>query len=498
MMTFGVQVYAQDSLILIIEKAYEEPNPNKSLELLSRIQHPELLVDDLNNKYLFSKGVAFGKLGNADSSLHYLDRCIEYAESSSNDYFLVRAYNSKGVLFRIQGRHEESLDAFQKALSIAEPNTSKEFEVMKTEILGNIGGIFYQLKKYDRALSYAKLNLQKAYDIADTSEIAYGNLRMAIVYQSLDSLKKSLAYNRKASAFLEILNDFTTLVYVENTLGAIQKKQNKLDSSVYHQKRALDFAVKSGENESIAHTTLALAESYFEQRKIAEAIKTVNSGLDIAVKGNFPIHTKNAHDLLYRIAVLQKNFKKALEERNAYLVVSDSLNTAEAQERLAEVETKYETAKKEAEITRLSLENELHQSNLARSRNIQIGLVVIGVLIIILLVVFFTLRHKKQQIEKEAQELQMEALKKRFMELHASPAELAVALEFNELNNKLNTQLTEREFEALKLSIEGKTNSEIADQLFISVSTVKFHLRNTYSKMGVGNRKEAFQLMLKT
>ena len=92
----------------------------------------------------------------------------------------------------------------------------------------------------------------------------------------------------------------------------------------------------------------------------------------------------------------------------------------------------------------------------------------------------------------------MEALKKRFMELHSSPAELAVALEFNDLNEKLNTKLTEREFDALRLSLEGKTNVEIADKLFISVSTVKFHLRNTYSKMGVGNRKEAFQLMLKT
>jgi DNA-binding CsgD family transcriptional regulator len=62
----------------------------------------------------------------------------------------------------------------------------------------------------------------------------------------------------------------------------------------------------------------------------------------------------------------------------------------------------------------------------------------------------------------------------------------------------LNTHLTGREFDALKLSLGGKTNVEIADALFISVSTVKFHLRNTYSKMGVGNRKEAFQLMLKS
>ena len=77
----------------------------------------------------------------------------------------------------------------------------------------------------------------------------------------------------------------------------------------------------------------------------------------------------------------------------------------------------------------------------------------------------------------------MEALKKRFMELHSSPAELAVSLDFAELNNKLNTPLTEREFEALKLSLEGKSNGEIAEQLFISLSTVKFHLHSIICKL---------------
>ena len=108
------------------------------------------------------------------------------------------------------------------------------------------------------------------------------------------------------------------------------------------------------------------------------------------------------------------------------------------------------------------------------------------------------IRAVQRKADMEAQELQIEALKNRFMELHTSPSQLVVQLKFEELNQKLNNHLTEREFEALKLSLEGKTNAEISDLLFISISTVKFHLRNTYSKMGVSNRKEAFQFMLKT
>ncbi|WP_462254327.1 LuxR C-terminal-related transcriptional regulator [Ekhidna sp.] len=121
------------------------------------------------------------------------------------------------------------------------------------------------------------------------------------------------------------------------------------------------------------------------------------------------------------------------------------------------------------------------------------GLVIVGSGI---LIYKLRIRTIQRMADLAAQELQIEALKNRFTELHTSPAEIAVQLNFRELNEKLNNPLTIREFEVLKLSLEGKTNAEISDDLSISISTVKFHLRNTYSKMGVGNRKEAFQYML--
>jgi DNA-binding NarL/FixJ family response regulator len=51
--------------------------------------------------------------------------------------------------------------------------------------------------------------------------------------------------------------------------------------------------------------------------------------------------------------------------------------------------------------------------------------------------------------------------------------------------------LTERETDVLRLLLEGRANKEIANSLGISVRTVKFHLDNLYSKIGVNSRVEA-------
>ncbi|GAB1309015.1 hypothetical protein KH5_16980 [Urechidicola sp. KH5] len=81
---------------------------------------------------------------------------------------------------------------------------------------------------------------------------------------------------------------------------------------------------------------------------------------------------------------------------------------------------------------------------------------------------------------------------------------LSISLYFNFRNIKKQKQknaitldvLSSQEKKVVSLILEGKTNKEIANTLFISISTVKTHINNCYSKLQVSTRKE-LKLLLK-
>lgn len=78
-----------------------------------------------------------------------------------------------------------------------------------------------------------------------------------------------------------------------------------------------------------------------------------------------------------------------------------------------------------------------------------------------------------------------------------SPEIAAQFLSQNPPNTAARFHLTDREIEVLVLMAEGLTMSQIAAKLVISQSTVKFHISNIQTKLGVATRSEALIIAAK-
>lgn len=58
-------------------------------------------------------------------------------------------------------------------------------------------------------------------------------------------------------------------------------------------------------------------------------------------------------------------------------------------------------------------------------------------------------------------------------------------------------ELTGREREVLQLITQGKTNAQIGEELFIAETTVKYHLKNIFAKLGATDRTQAILIAIK-
>ncbi|WP_413161280.1 response regulator [Capilliphycus salinus ALCB114379] len=58
-------------------------------------------------------------------------------------------------------------------------------------------------------------------------------------------------------------------------------------------------------------------------------------------------------------------------------------------------------------------------------------------------------------------------------------------------NDCKNSNLSPREFDVLKLMVEGKTNVQIAEELYLSPNTIKTHVRGIMNKLSVDDRVQA-------
>jgi len=74
-------------------------------------------------------------------------------------------------------------------------------------------------------------------------------------------------------------------------------------------------------------------------------------------------------------------------------------------------------------------------------------------------------------------------------------------LDIEKLNKHLLSPLSEREFEVVQNIYNGKTNNQIADSMFVSVNTIKAHIKSGYLKLDTTSRSTAIkrlrELMLK-
>ena len=240
---------------------------------------------NLNHKKLRAK--AMGNLGialsyeNITTSLVALQGALQLWEEIGDTQEIAWVYYSIALAYSFKGDAIESIDYFNKSLSLYEASKN-DFFIANT--LYNISLEKRNLGLYGDALEYSLKSLKIAEKIKDTFSITNALMGNGFNYMLAKKFPEARMEQKKALKLFEKNKDLSGIARAYSDLGTIDKFDNKLKESLKNHKIALEMRKKLGNANEISISYNYVAELNRRLGNFEDALAAQKAGIPYSLK----------------------------------------------------------------------------------------------------------------------------------------------------------------------------------------------------------------------
>ncbi len=341
----------------------------------------------------YNLGYFYGTFEDFPKAIENFRKAEEFAQVLKQEKLLANIFNNLGLMYNYIGQYYLANKYNFKSLELSEKNGDKA--VGYTHI--NIGLNFREEGNFEESIEYHLKALAIFKESGEKQNIALSLKSIGDDYFDYN-LDSAIRYYNKAYLIYKELNDIVSISRHFMLLGNINYKRNNLKAADSNYKKAIEIFPANGSRKllfsiysNIVELNLHLIDSVGANRLqlLRETLSYANKMNEIALEiGSFKMETES-YEKLYRTYMKFGDSQQAIIYAQKYIHAKDSHFSEQKQKTITELQTKYETDKKELEISLLNTEKELINTELAQSdsqRKIQ--LITIHVLIIGFVVVF--------------------------------------------------------------------------------------------------------------
>lgn len=341
-------------------------------------------------------------------SIPYFDSAITYT-SKKNEELLSEIYMLKGRAHYDEGDYREAMDNYIIAQRYFEKNNW--MNVQYGHLLHFIGSVFKRQDMYDKALEYYEKELKLAKDINDSSLEAEALYLCAAMYGTKGDLEKELDYELKALDIYTKLKKKRSIALMLGNISSNYSDRKDYKKAIEYCERAKTVYEEMGEIDKATWLYSALGRYYAKLKQFNRSLEYFNKALLASTK----VETKQLlyqseikHDMAFTYAEMG-NYKQAFENFLDYRTLEDSLNSMDNKKYLNELETKYDTEKKEREISLLNKDKEMQSAKIAEQQT-QRNAMIIGCLLVLIIasvsiVAFINKRKTSKLLSKQVNEI---------------------------------------------------------------------------------------------
>ncbi|WP_225034628.1 tetratricopeptide repeat protein [Winogradskyella sp. SM1960] len=428
---FGQNPKQIDSLIYLIKKSKDLSDEGQhdssyyyakiSYNLAKRLKADSLQVDIV--------GILSTYEPDLEKALSYIDESEPLAIKNKQWKALEYMYHNRGALYYHRTKDERALVHFLKLDSLLEVRQDHKFLAAMTKVsiinvlydsrTENDTSFFPQMSKNitdglnivkdGLALSKDSINFYNAHALNVPAAILYE--KKAYIYTQRNQPEKAIANYQMALENTMSNDNHLRKSLIYNGLANLYDRENQKDSALHYFKKELIAITKTTDTLRQAISNYKVAEFYNNNGDPKTALQHLNTSQKL-MENAFFVREDNKYaiqDILASVYFNLGNFEeafKASEKARQHLTI---IQTEFNKKNVSELETAYQTNKKEQEISLLKSENEIIEQ---RSKNQKIILLsVVGITTIAGLFLYLLYRNRKKTNTKLRE---LDALKTNF------------------------------------------------------------------------------------
>ncbi|MFL5754452.1 MAG: tetratricopeptide repeat protein [Bacteroidia bacterium] len=292
---------------------------------------------------------------NLESSLDYAQRALSLAKKVSFRPGQISAYNNIGIVYYFKGNYPEALGYYIRAANLLEGSGDKK---KLSSTYNNIAAIYIEQQQHGDAENYFMKSLKLDEELGDKQGMAASYNNLGTIYKDQEKYRKALEFYFKALFIRKEIHDTEGMPSTLTNIGVAYINDHQVKIGEKYLTEALQLYHKNNDVMGVALAYLTIGDLYYDQKNYPKSIVYYDSSLVLSEKNNYLNYISYAYSSLAYSYEKQKNFEQAYHFHRKYMVVKDSIYNKENAGQISEMQTKYQTEKKEKELIQSRAESE--------------------------------------------------------------------------------------------------------------------------------------------
>lgn len=343
---------------------------------------------------------------NSSETIAYRTKWVDALREIGNRTAYGKALNNLGVTYKNSGLNVQALDVLLQALLIAEQDNDS---IQVAIVLNNLGNVSKNQNRFDQALEYHHRALSIREHLDDKDDLADSHNNLGLVYRKLYKYEQALFHFRKS---LKIRNAATSkrgISFSYNNIGLVFLDLDKPDSALHYFEMSMVIKDLHGDQRDLAIGHVNMGEAYLALNDIPKAEQNYRRALELTAGLGYFQADIAAYEGLSQVLAKKGDFNEAYRFLKLHDQLEDSLEMANNEKSIADLQSTYELQKAQNELAQLEQRQrvqalELENYELSRS-SMYIGLFAAIIILIVIALRYLSVNRLNKALKESNENL---------------------------------------------------------------------------------------------